>query len=104
MQSCGAAFLSAAKCGDETALLRLLSEDRSLLHFSGKGTSDAVIGSTALHWAAAKGHAGALKLLINEKADVHARNNGDSTPLASACLSNHPVCARLLLETVSEDL
>lgn len=98
MQSCGAAFLSAAKCGDETALLRLLSEDRSLLHFSGKGTSDAVIGSTALHWAAAKGHAGALKLLINEKADVHARNNGDSTPLASACLSNHPVCARLLLE------
>jgi hypothetical protein len=32
-------------------------------------------------------HPNWLKLLINEKADVHARNNGDITPLASACLS-----------------
>ena len=92
-------FLAAAKRGDVEELTRLLGAGNAqeLLSFRGAGTADSVIGNTALHWAAAKGWDGALSLLLRAGADVGARNNGDSTPLASAAISGQSDCVRLLL-------
>ena len=43
----------AAKIGDVAGLQAALAADLSLIGFRGKGTSDAVVGNTATHWAAA---------------------------------------------------
>ena len=88
MASAGSEWLSAAKAGDLSALQRLLAARPELLHFTGSGTPDAVVGSTALHWAASKGHDACVAFLLAQGADVHARNNGDSSPLHCAALSN----------------
>ena len=89
-------WLSAAKNGDLPTLQRLLSAEPALLQFTGKGTPDAVVGSTALHWAASKGHDECVTFLLAQGADVHARNNGDSSPLHCAALSNRLGCAAAL--------
>ena len=60
MQASKVSFFDAAKSGDTTTLQSLLATDPSLLNYTGAGTADAVIGNTALHWAAAKGHSDAL--------------------------------------------
>ena len=92
-----AALLAAAKSGDDTQLTQLLMQDASLIRYTGQGTADAVIGNSPAHWAAAKGHANTLTLLIDAKADIHARNNGDTTPLGTAVMSCHVDCVRVLL-------
>ena len=78
------AWLFAAKVGEAAQLQQLLAAEPHLLAFAGAGTPDQVIGNTATHWAASKGHVAALEVLLRAGADVHARNNGDSTPLHCA--------------------
>ena len=91
------AWLFAAKVGKAAQLQQLLAAEPQLLTFAGAGTPDQVIGNTATHWAASKGHVAALEVLLRAGADVHARNNGDSTPLHCAALSNQLDCAAVLL-------
>ena len=91
------AWLFAAKVGEAAQLQQLLAAEPQLLAFAGAGTPDQVIGNTATHWAASKGHVAALEVLLRAGADVHARNNGDSTPLHCAALSNQLDCASVLL-------
>ena len=92
------AWLFAAKVGEAAQLQQLLAAEPHLLAFAGAGTPDQVIGNTATHWAASKGHVAALEVLLRAGADVHARNNGDSTPLHCAALSNQLDCAAVLLQ------
>ena len=91
-------FLELAKVGDVAGLQAALAADSSLIGFRGKGTSDAVVGNTATHWAAAKNQPAALAFLLKSGADPHATNNGDSTPLATAVMSGHAECCRVLCE------
>ena len=91
------AWLFAAKVGEAAQLQQLLAAEPQLLTFAGAGTPDQVIGNAATHWAASKGHVAALEVLLRAGADVHARNNGDSTPLHCAALSNQLDCAAVLL-------
>ena len=92
------AWLFAAKVGEAAQLQQLLAAEPHLLAFAGAGTPDQVIGNTATHWAASKGHVAALEVLLRAGADVHARNNGDSTPLHCAALTGDVSFIRLLLK------
>jgi cyclophilin family peptidyl-prolyl cis-trans isomerase len=59
------------------------------------GTSSA--GHSALHWAAAGGHAAAVGWLLGlQEVEVNAQNNGCSVPLHSACANGHAAIVRLL--------
>lgn len=57
-------------------------------------------GDTALHWAAYKGHADLVRLLIYSGVPLHCTDNFGSTPLHLACLSGNLTCVRLLCEKV----
>ncbi|KAJ1625188.1 ankyrin repeat-containing domain protein [Pavlovales sp. CCMP2436] len=100
----GRLFLAAAKTGARDELAALLAEDRELLHYCGAGTPDAVLGSSALHWASAKGHEACVKFLLSSRADPHLRNHGDSTPLSAAATNNHAGCARALMRAGADPL
>ena len=56
------AWLFAAKVGEAAQLQQLLAAEPHLLAFAGAGTPDQVIGNTATHWAASKGHVAALEV------------------------------------------
>lgn len=73
-------FFTAAKYGRTEALAAALDADADLL---GRAGPD---GWTALHLAAHFGHAGAVRLLLERGADVHARsaNAMRNTPLHAA--------------------
>jgi len=51
---------------------------------------------TPLHWAAQEGHAPIVKLLLENKADVHAKGLWQETPLVKAI--RHPAVVKLLLD------
>ena len=99
-----AEFFEAAKEGNSEKLRSLLAAHPSLLSYRGAGTADAVLGNSAVHWAAAKGRVEALSVLLASGGDVHARNKGDSTPLSSAVTNGHATCVRLLLEARASPL
>lgn len=61
-------------------------------------------GDTALHWAAYKGHADLVRLLIYSGVPLHCTDNFGSTPLHLACLSGNLTCVRLLCEKVMKHL
>lgn len=93
----GRAFLQAAKDGDTGALRELLdTSSAELIEFRGAGTPDGVSGNTAAHWAAARGHIGALEILLKAGAPVGATNHGGSTALQAAVLNGHAKAVRLL--------
>ncbi|KAL1496537.1 hypothetical protein AB1Y20_014143 [Prymnesium parvum] len=51
-----------------------------------------------LHWAARNGHEGAVRLLLENNADIAARDNGGYSPLHWAASNGHEGAVRLLLE------
>lgn len=55
-------------------------------------------GLTPLHMAAAKGHIGVVRALLDVGADINATCNGNWTPLHKAAKNNHRVLFNLLLE------
>lgn len=61
-------------------------------------------GDTALHWAAYKGHADLMRLLMYSGVDLQKPDNFGSTPLHLACLSGNINCVRLLCEKSNLDL
>jgi palmitoyltransferase ZDHHC13/17 len=61
-------------------------------------------GDTALHWAAYKGHAEIIQILINSGVDLQKTDNFGSTPLHLSCLSGNLQCVRLLCQKRNLDL
>ena len=57
---------------------------------------DEVYGGMPLHWAAYRGRKEVAELLINEGADVNAKNQADATPLDKAIEKNRDETAGLL--------
>lgn len=57
-------------------------------------------GDTALHWAAYKGHADLIKLLMYSGVNLQKSDHFGSTPLHLACLSGNVHCVKLLCEKV----
>lgn len=55
-------------------------------------------GLTALHHAARKGHTGITPLLLDEGADIEAKDAHGFTPLHHACDGGHEEAAKLLAE------
>lgn len=100
----GREWLAAAKAGSVGALEALLRASPTLLDYRGAGTPDAVAGNTALHWVSANGHEAAVAFLLASRADPHARNHGDSTPLHSAALKDRAQCARALIRARADPL
>ena len=54
-------------------------------------------GNTALHWAAGAGKAGAVSFLLEQSADLHAKNSLGDTPLHRAVWRDEVETADLLL-------
>lgn len=53
---------------------------------------------TPLHTASIRGHADIVKLILEHKGDINARERIGNSPLISAALGNHMVTVRLLIE------
>ena len=85
-------WMDAAKAGDALAVREMLAADPALLRARGPG-----VGHTALHWAAARGEAGTLAVLLRAGAHASDLNSERSTPLHSAAAHGHAVCAERLL-------
>ena len=67
--------------GDSARIKALLKDDPNFV--SRKGTND----DTPLHWAAQEGRGDVVELLLNNKADVNAKNKAGQTPLHLAALN-----------------
>ena len=69
--------------GVGSGLLRLWCDlvRRALLHEASGG-----VGNTALHWAAAKGHAGCVRLLLQEGAPLEQLNAAGGSALHSSAV------------------
>lgn len=88
------AILKAAKNGDLTSTRTLLAKQPSLI-----ATRD-TDGSTPLHCASWKGHVEIVELLLENGADIQARNQNDhwgDTPLHAAAHGNQKAVAKILI-------
>lgn len=83
-------ILIAARSGDTDEVAAVLSMDNWLT-----ATKDAE-GRTALHLAAAGGHARTVDLLLHNNADPNVRDAAGRTPLATAEAAGHADVAELL--------
>ncbi|KAA6428792.1 MAG: hypothetical protein FRX49_01667, partial [Trebouxia sp. A1-2] len=97
----GKAWLDAARYGKLHSMKGLLKaagkHKADLVAYSGAGTSYALMGHTALHWAAAKGYTEALGWLLQQGADADSPNQGGSTSLHSAAGHGQATAAEMLL-------
>eukprot|EP01065_Artemidia_motanka_P029409 TRINITY_DN35524_c0_g1_i1.p1 TRINITY_DN35524_c0_g1~~TRINITY_DN35524_c0_g1_i1.p1 ORF type:complete len:468 (+),score=126.29 TRINITY_DN35524_c0_g1_i1:74-1477(+) len=93
----GKRWFDSARCGDFVTMKELLPLCPDLINYRGLGTSYGFIGSTTLHWAAARGHLAMMRWLLAEGADASAQNFGGSTPLHSACSNGQMQSLELLL-------
>ena len=90
-------FFQACANGDVDAMRGLLAIDTSLARATDPAARYA--GWTGLHVAAQRGHAGAVRLLVERGADPNAREAGDNTyPLHWAAARRDPEIVRLLLD------
>ncbi len=85
-------WFAAAKEGEIVALRTMAERWPPLLTRASVG-----VGNTALHWAAAKGHASAVQLLIKSGASLEQRNESGATPLHSAAANGEQAAVRALL-------
>lgn len=75
-------------------------DDRAVAALLGMGASPherTTAGNTPAHWAAWKGHASTLKLLLAAGADMAALNTEDSTPLEDALTVSQVECVRVMV-------
>ena len=93
----GRRWLDAARSGDVRTLAALLDSEPRLLYYWGSGTNYGFSGHSALHWAAAKGHAEAVQALLRAGAHPDVPNHGGGRPLHAAAANGQTQCARLLL-------
>lgn len=94
-------FFDACRTGDVEELRQLLAEDRDLVRASFAGAPHQ--GWTGLHEAARRGHAAAVRLLLDHGADTNAREAGDNTyPLHWAAAHAHLDVVRALLDAGSD--
>lgn len=87
-------LFKAAKNGDLATLRVMLAANPKLVHERDKEES------TPLHWAAWKGHAGVVDLLLESGADIQAHNSNfhwGTTPLHAAAHGNHRAAAEVLI-------
>lgn len=93
-------FLEACGVGDTAEIARQLKRDPKL------ATTWSEFGWSALHLAAFSGVPGAVQLLLDRGADVHARARSKfkNTPLQTALLSGQLATAKLLLERGADPL
>lgn len=93
-------FLEACGVGDTAAMARQLARDPRL------ATTWTEFGWSALHLAAFSGVPGAVQLLLDRGADVHARARSKfrNTPLQAALLAGQLATARLLLDHGADPL
>lgn len=88
-------IMRAAKSGDAAAVSSLLAQNATLLDARDADES------TALHFAAWKGHVEVAQVLLDAGADVNARNNNrhyGNTPLHAAAHANNRAVAELLID------
>jgi len=52
----------------------------------------------ALHSASTRGHAACVRMLLDDRADVHARNKYKCSPLIYASSCDRPECVEILIE------
>jgi len=91
LQAAADSLWSAAKQGDLAAVRRFLASD------VGINQTDKKLGTTSLTLAAAAGHVEAVKLLIEQNAEVNARNADGGTALHAAAFFGQVETAELLL-------
>jgi ankyrin repeat protein len=101
------ADLDSTALGKRTPLIWASSEghvgvvQRLLYYMGGEGLNaqgEYYKRLTALHYAAANGHAEVVKLLLKSGADATIADHMDMTPLCSACEGGHLGVAQLLLD------
>ncbi|HEX3474028.1 MAG TPA: ankyrin repeat domain-containing protein [Kofleriaceae bacterium] len=93
-------FLEACGVGDTAEIVRQLKRDPKL------ATTWTEFGWSALHLAAFSGVPGAVQLLLDRGADLHARARSKfrNTPLQAALLAGQLATAKLLLERGADPL
>jgi ankyrin repeat protein len=87
-------FFKAVKAGDEAATRTLLADEPGLINARDADKS------TPLHYAAWKGHAGVIEILLDAGADIGAHNENDhwgTTPLHAAAHANNKDAAAVLI-------
>jgi ankyrin repeat protein len=82
---------SAAEQGDLAKVLALLTNNPNLVLSTGE------YGMTPLHLAAMNGHKDVAELLLDNRAEVNAKNISDYTPLHFAALAGNKIIVELLL-------
>lgn len=86
-------WFAAAKSGHIPSIQVALEADEALLELQGAG-----VGHTALHWAAAGGHVGAVKWLFAAGSNPNTVNAVASTALHAAAAHGHADVLRVLLD------
>jgi ankyrin repeat protein len=88
------ALFRATKAGDIGLVRTLISQNSDWVHSRDKEQS------TPLHWAAWKGHADIIELLVEAGADIHAHSENThwgTTPLHAAAHGNQRAAAETLI-------
>lgn len=88
-------LLRAAKGGRLGAMRLLLENNRVNVNIKDK------FGMSPISWVALRGHAGAIKALIEATATVDARDKQNRTPLHVAALNGHVEAIRTLIEATA---
>jgi ankyrin repeat protein len=59
-------------------------------------------GTHALHWASFQGHAACVRMLLDQGADVHARDDDEETALLLTSISGNLECMQILIDAKAD--